>query len=103
MLDGISDNMDSILKLGKCGAINALDPETMGYYVVNYLSETYILQGDQTTDGQVNKAGALVGKAEYLSFMKSKTNCYWQQHGKPECHNINPYHFLSMSRCVSYK
>ena len=44
VLDGISDNMAYIVKLGKYGAINAADPTTMGYYVIKYLYEPYKLQ-----------------------------------------------------------
>ena len=62
VLDGISDNMDYIVQLGKYGAINAADPNTMGYYVIKYLSEGYIIQEDQTTDGKVIKAVETVVK-----------------------------------------
>ena len=54
--------MASILHLGECDAINAADPTTMGYYVINYLSEPYTLQEYQTTYGQVIKAGNFVVK-----------------------------------------
>ena len=50
-IDGISDNMASILQLGKYGAMNASDPTTMGYYVIKYLSKPHTLQEYQTTDG----------------------------------------------------
>ena len=48
VLDGISDNMASLVQLGLYVAINAEDPTSMGYYVINYLSEPYGLQEDQT-------------------------------------------------------
>ena len=48
--DGIIENMASLVQLGKYGAINAEDPTTMYYYVINYLSEPCTLQEDQTTD-----------------------------------------------------
>ena len=35
VLGGIRDNMLSLLQLGKYGAINAPNPLTMGYYVIN--------------------------------------------------------------------
>ena len=44
VLDGISDNMASIVQLGKYGAINVADPTSVEYYVIKYLSEPYILQ-----------------------------------------------------------
>ena len=44
LLDGIIENMDSFVHTGKYGAINVADPTTLGYYVVNYLSELYTPQ-----------------------------------------------------------
>ena len=82
VLDGISENMNSLLQLGKYSAISAVGKTTMGYYVIKYLSEPYQIQEDKTIYGQVIKAGELVFKSEYLSLMKSKTNRYWQQNGK---------------------
>ena len=57
VIDDISDNLVSLVQLGKYGAINASDPTTMGYYVINYLSEPYTLQEYQTTYGQVIRGG----------------------------------------------
>ena len=34
VIDGISDNMESLVQLGKYGATNAAYPTTMGYYVI---------------------------------------------------------------------
>ena len=50
VLDGISDNMASLVQLGKYDAINAAYPTTTRYYAIKYLSETYALQEDQTMD-----------------------------------------------------
>ena len=44
VLDGISENMASLVHLGKYGAINTADPITMGYYVIKYLYKPYTLQ-----------------------------------------------------------
>ena len=60
---GISENMASLVKTGKYGAINAEDTTTLGCYVVKYLSKPYKLQEDNTTDGKVIKAGYLSVKA----------------------------------------
>ena len=38
VLDGISYNVASLVQLVKYGAINAVDPTTMGYYVIKFLS-----------------------------------------------------------------
>ena len=41
VLDGISDNMFSILQLGKYCAMITVDPNTMGYYVIpNHIWES---------------------------------------------------------------
>ena len=71
--------MSSLEQFGKYCDINATDPTTILYYVIKYLSEPYILQEYQTTDGQVIKAGEPLFKPEYLSLIKSKY-IYWQQH-----------------------
>ena len=57
--DGISANMASLVQTGKYGAINAIDPTTLRYYVVKYVSYAFIIQEDITTDGQDSKAGEL--------------------------------------------
>ena len=62
VIDGISDNMNSLVQFRKYGAINSADPTIMGYYVIKYLFETYTLQEDRNTDTQVRKAGELVVK-----------------------------------------
>ena len=72
MLGGISDNMASLVKLGKYGAINSVDTTAMGYYVIKYLSEPYTLQEVKTKYGQVSKSAEPVVKSEYLSLMKTK-------------------------------
>ena len=69
-LDGISDNMSSLLKLGRYGAINAADSTTMVYYVIKCLSEPYKIQEEQTTYGQVSKEGEFVVKDECLRMMR---------------------------------
>ena len=74
VVDGISENMASLLQLLKYSAIDAADPTTIGYYVMKYLSEPYTLQLDQTKYGKVSKEGEIVVKSEYLSIMKAKTS-----------------------------
>ena len=68
----ISDNMVYLIQLDKCGAINALVPTTVGYYLIRCLYKPYTLQKDQNKDGQVNKSFEPVFKYEYLSLMKAK-------------------------------
>ena len=54
--------MAYLAHLGKYGAINAAYPNTMSYYVINYLSEQYTRQEYQTMYGKVSKADELVVK-----------------------------------------
>ena len=44
VLDGISNNMASLVQLEKYCGIHAADPTKMGYYLIKYLSEPYTLQ-----------------------------------------------------------
>ena len=48
VIDIISENISSLVQLGKYGATNAADTTTMGYYVIKYLHGTYKIQEDQT-------------------------------------------------------
>ena len=63
VLDDISDNMASLVQLGKYGATNAADTTTIGYYVIKYLSEPYTPQEYQITYGQVSKSCDFVVKS----------------------------------------
>ena len=53
VLDGISENMASLVQLGMYGAINTDDNTTNGFYVIKFLSDTYKLKSNKTIDGQV--------------------------------------------------
>ena len=44
VLDGINPNMASLVHTGKYGATNSTYITTLGYYIVNYLSDTFIMQ-----------------------------------------------------------
>ena len=44
VLDGISDNMASLVESGKYGAINTTDTSTNGFYVIVFTSGAYTLQ-----------------------------------------------------------
>ena len=67
LLDGISDNMASLIKSGKFGNMNKKDTSTMGYYVIKFFSEAYTLQEDITCDGKIISAVELVVGSKYLS------------------------------------
>ena len=80
VIDGISDNIASLVKSGKYGAINTTDTSKNGFHVNIFTSEAYTLQNNTTIDGQVTTAGELVVKAQYLCPMQEINNWYWDQH-----------------------
>ena len=51
VLDGISDNMASLVESGKYGSINITDTSTNGFYVIMFTSRAYTLQVNTTIDG----------------------------------------------------
>ena len=57
VLDGISENMDSLVQSDLYGAINTDDTTTNGFYVIQFISEAYTPQNNKTIYGQVISAG----------------------------------------------
>ena len=53
VLDGISDNMVSLVESVKYGAINTTDTSTNGFYVIMFTSGAYTLQENTTIDGKI--------------------------------------------------
>ena len=51
----------------------------IGYYVIKFVSESYTLQYDTTCNGIIVSAGELVVKAQYLSCIQEKNDCYWDK------------------------
>ena len=86
VLDGISDNMASLVESSKYGAINTTDTSTNGFYVIMFTSGAYTLQENTTIDGQILIAGELVVNAKYLCSVQVDTNWYWNQ--QPNNHVI---------------
>ena len=82
VLDGISDNMASLVESVTYGAINATDTSTNGLYVIMFTSGAYKIQENATIDGQVITAGELVVKAQYICSMQVENNWYWNQQPK---------------------
>ena len=82
VLDGISDNMASLVESGKYGAIKTTDTSTNGFYVIMFKSGAYTLQENTKIDGQIITAGEFVVKAKYLCSMQIDTNWYWNQQPK---------------------
>ena len=50
VLDGISDNIASLVESGKYGAINTTDTSTNRFYVIVFTSGAYTLQENTTID-----------------------------------------------------
>ena len=71
--------MASLVKSGKYDSMNTIDTLTMGYYVINFVSDAYTLQYYTTCKTQIISSGELVVKAQYLSCMQENTNWFWEQ------------------------
>ena len=80
VLDGISENMASLVESRQYGDINTTDTETNGFYVIMFTSETYPLQDKTTIDGKIITVGELVVKAQYIFAVQVDTTWYCNQH-----------------------
>ena len=69
VLDGISENMASLVESGKYGAIKKTDTLPNGFYVIMFKLEAYTLQDNTKIDGQIITDGELVVKSQYLCSM----------------------------------
>ena len=58
------NNMALLFQSSKHGAINKTDSTTMGYYVINFVSEAYTLKKDTTCDGKISIAGEIFVKTK---------------------------------------
>ena len=76
LLDKISDNIASLVNTGRYGVISTTYIETMGYYVVKFLSHIVTLHYNNTTYEKVFKAGELAVTPEFLRSMKYTTNWF---------------------------
>ena len=74
VLDGIIENMASLVQLGMYGAINTDDTTRNGFYVIQFISDSYTLQSNTKIDGKVISSGKLIAKSPYLCSMQEKTN-----------------------------
>ena len=66
VLDGISENVASLVQSGMHGAINTSDNKANGLYVIIFVPEAYTLQNIITIDGQVISDGELFFKSQYI-------------------------------------
>ena len=86
VIDGISDNMDSLFQSVNYSFINISETTTNVFYVIQFISEAYTLQNNTTIDRNIISAGELVFRTQYLCSMKKNTNWYCKQ--KPPQQNI---------------
>ena len=70
VLEGIYENIASLVQSGMYGSINTNDNTSNGLHVIKFISEVYTLQNNTTIDGQVIYAGELVVKEQYLFSMQ---------------------------------
>ena len=69
VLYGISENMSLIVQNGKYDAVNTAYLTTLGYYVVKFVSEPYMLQVNKTMSNQVINSGDLIVNTVSLIIM----------------------------------
>ena len=74
VLDGISDNMASLVESGTYGSINTTDTSTNIFYVIMFTSESNLLQYNTTVDRKIITAVELFVKAQYICSMQESTN-----------------------------
>ena len=96
VLDGISDNITGLAKTYKCGAIKTTYDSTIGYYVVKFMSEAYMLQEKYEHNVQISEVGELVAKPQHTDCMKVNKNWHWVRATKhntiiiPTCTIVQP-------------
>ena len=76
VIDGISDNMASLVQSGKYGVINTSYTTTNWFYVIQLISESYTLQNNTKIDGQTVSSGELVVKEPYICSMQENISWY---------------------------
>ena len=65
-LDGISEDMASLVQSGIYGANNTAKNTTNAFCAIQLISEAYTLQNNTTIDGQIISADELVFRSQYL-------------------------------------
>ena len=66
VIDGVCDNMESLVQSGIYGAINIDYTTTTVLYLIPFISEAYTLQNNTQIHVQVISVSELVDKAQYL-------------------------------------
>ena len=75
----LGSTMVSLVQYLNHDALNTIDTSTMGYYVINFISEACTLQEDTTCDCQIISPGGIVVNAHYLDCMQENTNWCLEQ------------------------
>ena len=70
VLNGITDNMASLVQAGKYGIITTTETTTDEFYVIKFILEEYTIQSNTKIDGQVISDGGLVVKEQYPCSMQ---------------------------------
>ena len=61
------------------GSISTDETEANVLYVIQFISEAYMLQNNTTIDGQFIYAGELVFKSKYICSIQENIHWYWKQ------------------------
>ena len=69
-----------LVQSGKYGVTNTADITTNVFYIIQFISEAYMIQNSIKIDRQIISAGELFFKAQYIWSMQKKPNWYWKQH-----------------------
>ena len=73
---GINENMAELVQNYQYSAINTTYTSTMGYYVIKFMSETYILEEEKMCDGKISTSGELYVKPQYTNCTQDNTKWY---------------------------
>ena len=79
VIDGISDNMASLVQPGMYGAINTAENTKIDSMLFNSSQSNIRYRIYSTIDGQVISAGELVAKTQYLCSVQENTDWHWKQ------------------------
>ena len=76
ILTSVASNIAATITANSYGAMNADDPKTDGFYIIQFTSPPYTLQNDIEVNGDKITSGNLVCDAEYLSPAQKGSNWY---------------------------
>ena len=68
-----------MFQAGKYDSITTPYTTKIEYYVIKFLLEAYTLQEDTTYDRQINTAGKIFFKTQYMTYMQYYTKWHWKK------------------------